>query len=733
MASSSDEDFGADSDYRRPTTPTRLLPARSAKQKKPVRNTRANACNYHETSDDDSDGFDSGADSPAEQTRSIEASGLKRKRVASSSQDMRRSKRTLRSAGSLITPQQSRKRKSPVKRKTPTNHGSIRTAARRPQTVCSLAGNWASLPYLVWRSVFDEIASPLRDLSAHDETKSEATRTLLASARSSKILAEPALTALYQAPPLMLCSTHQLLHTLMTPPDSTMFNYRPKVEVLRIEVEQTLSKKNLGKYLNLKELIQYLPRLKHIDLYTALDAKPWRQLDQSVRWKYSPELFNALHSIPPMGNPDLRDEGLTYLPLESWSWSARLIPAAWSMDNIRSIHSSPSFQSLRKITFINFQVPSVTSKIKDPIAIAAMDSPVIRDFASTISLLPMLEHLVLEASTVANGSLLEQLPKNLKHFELINCWDVEAEHMAGFLRDQGHSLKSIVLNHCQSLSLQFLPILGSACPNLEEIHVNTKYFRHHEFYNDDQPFWDVFLEPDQIPTWPTKLRCIDMQHLQFNEADGAARRFCKSLETSATRLPHLRKLVIDIKLKCDLNGRTRLRNYWTPRLQTIFKRPLVVPASVADASRLAQQLEQKAVLEPGRRKSLKACSTPMRRSIRLAEISSPDVTQDEASNASGREVRRRGQVRKEARRLGHESHDADDEGEDELSAELYTDPLKIDPAACQRLCDVVEIQLDNSRVVEERFVITDIRGGPESEEEEEEDPDWNGQDEDFDL
>ncbi|KAK8077262.1 hypothetical protein PG996_003432 [Apiospora saccharicola] len=733
MASSSDEDFGDDSDYRRPQTPTRKPPARSAKQKKPVRQTRSNARNYREPSDDESDGSASGADSVAEQTPHIEVGDRKRKRAASNCQDVRRTKRTLRSAGSPTTPEQSRKRSSPVKRKTPTNHRSVRHAAIRSQTACNLAGHWASLPYLVWRSVFDEIASPLRDLSAHDEIKSEATRTLLASARSSKILAEPALTALYQAPPLMLCSTHQLLHTLMTPPDSTMFNYRPKVEVLRIEVEQTLSKKNLGTYLNLKELIQYLPRLKHIDLYTALDAKPWRQLDQSVRWKYSPEMFNALQSMPPMGNPDLRDEGLTYLPLESWSWSARLIPAAWSMDEIRSIHSSQSFQSLRKITFINFQVPSVTSKIKDPIAIAAMDNPVIRDFASTILLLPKLEHLVLVASTVANGSLLEQLPRNLKHFELINCWDVEADHMVDFLRDRGHSLKSIVLNHCQSLSLQFLPILGSACPNLEEIHVNTKYFRHHEFYNDDQPFWDVFLEPGQIPTWPTTLRCIDMKHLQFNEAHVAAHNFCKSLETSATRLLHLRKLAIDIKLKCDLNTRTLLRNYWTKRLQTIFKRPLVVPASVADATRLAHQLEQKAVLEPGRRKSLKACSTPMRRSIRLAEISSPDVTQDEASNTSGREVSRRGQVRKEARRLGNESHDADDEGEDELSAELYTDPLKVDPAAVQRLCDVVEVQLDNSRAVEEQFVLADIRGGPESEEEEEEDHDWNGQDEDFDI
>ncbi|KAK7948075.1 uncharacterized protein PG986_008961 [Apiospora aurea] len=729
MASSSDEDFGADSDYKRPRTPTRRLPARTAKQKIPVRTTRASACNYRESSDDDSDGSASDADSSADQTLSVEANGGKRKRAASSSQD-RRSKRTLRSAGSPRTPQRPRKRNSPVKKKTPTNNRATRTAAIQSRDVCSLAGDWATLPYLVWRTIFDEIAAPLRDLSAREEVKSEASRTILASARASKILAEPALTALYQTPPLTPLSTHQLLHTLMTPPESTMFNYRPKIEVLRIEVEQTLSRKNMGTYLNLKELLQYLPRLKHIDLYTALDAKPWRQLDQSVRWKYSPELFNALQSMPPMGNPDLTDEGLTYLPLESWSWSARLIPPAWSMDEIRSIHSAPSFQFLRKITFINFQVPSVTSKIKDPIAIAAMDNPVIQDFASTITLLPKLEHLVLEASTVANGSLLEQLPRNLKHFELINCWDVEAEHMVDFLRDRGHSLKSIVLNHCQSLSLQFLPILGSACPDLEEIHVNTKYFRHHEFYNDDQPFWDVFLEPEQIPTWPTKLRCIDMQHLQFNEAYRAAHIFCKSLETSAHRLPHLRKLAIDIKLKCNLNVRTKLRNYWTPRLQTIFKRPLVVPTSVADASRLAKQLEQQAVLEPGRRKSLKACSTPMRRSVRIAEIiSSPDVTQDEASATSGREVSRRGQVRKEARRLGNESYDADGESDDELSAEVYTDPTKNSPV--QRLCNVVEIQLDNSRVVEEQFAMVDFRGGPESEEEEE-DPDWNGRDEDFD-
>ncbi|KAK8107927.1 uncharacterized protein PG998_009940 [Apiospora kogelbergensis] len=706
MASDSDESFGADSDYKRPQTPTRRPPARTAKQKQPVRWTRASACNYHESSDDELDGSATGADSAAaDQARSLDARSLKRKRVTSNNQDVRRSKRTLRSAGSPRTPP-AHNRNTSVKKRTPTSNRPVRTVAVRPQSLCSLAGDWATLPYLVWRTIFDEIASPLRQLSAREDegAQNEARHTLLSSARSSKILAEPALTALYQTPPLSLGveSALRLLRTLRAPPESTLFNYRPKVEGLRIEVDEILNRKKIGTYLSLNELVQYMPRLKHIDLYTALDAKPWRQLDQS-------------------------DEGLTFLPLESWSWSSRLIPQTWSKDMIREIHSTASFQSLRKITFINFQLPSVTSKEADPLVIAAMDEPHIRQVTSSILQLPKLEHLVLEASTVANGSLLEQLPRNLKHFELINCWDVEAEHMVDFLRDRGHSLKTIVLNHCQSLSLQFLPILASACPNLEEIHVNTKYFRHHEFYNDDQPFWDVFLEPDQIPTWPTKLRCIDMQHLQFSD-HRAARNFCKSLESSAERLLDLRSLAIDIKLKCDLDRRTKLRNYWTPRLQAIFKRPVVVPTSMTVA--LAKQFEKQAVIEPGRRKSSKACSTPMRRSIRLAEIvSSPDVTQDEASGTSGREVSRRSQVRKEARRLGNESYDADGESDDELSNEVNADPKKNTPV--QRLCNVVEIQLDNSRVVEEKFGMEHFFDGSGSESEEE-DPDWDGQDLEFD-
>ncbi|KAK8025486.1 hypothetical protein PG990_003309 [Apiospora arundinis] len=730
MASDSDEDFGADSDYKRPQTPTRRPPARNAKQKLPARSTRASTRNYHESSDDDLNGPVIDVDSDAaDQAHSLDTSNKKRKRVTSSNQDVRRSKRTHRSAGSPKTPQ-SRTRSAPVKKKTPTNNRSVRTVAIGPESPCSLAGDWARLPYLVWLNIFNELASPLRDLSAREDTgaQNEAKSTLLASARSSKILADPALTALYHTPLLPRReAAAQLLETLRTPPDSTMLNYRPKVVVLRIEVEENLSRKVFGTYLNLNELVQYLPRLQHIELYTALDAKPWRQLDKSVRWKYSPELFNALQSIPPMGNPDLIDEGLTYLPLESWSWSSRLIPLDWSMETLREIHAAPSFQSLRKITFINFQVPSVTSKTIDPIDIAAMDDPVIRDVASIISLMPRLEHLVFEASTVANGSLLEQLPKNLKHLELINCWEVDAEHMIDFLRDRGHSLQTMVLNHCQSLSLQFLPVLGSACPNLEEIHVDTKYFRHHEFYKDDKPFWEVFLRPDQIPTWPTKLRCIDMQHLQFSD-HRAARSFCKSLETSAERLPHLRRLSIDIKLNSTLDKRTKLRNYWAPRLQTIFKRPMVVPTSIT--ATLARQFEQQAVIEPGRRRSLKACATPIRRSIRLAEVlSSPDVTQDEASGTSGREASRRGQVKKEARRLGNESYDADGESDDELSNEINADPKKNTPV--QRLCDVVEIQLDNSRVVEDKFHWGDFADNPESEPEAE-DPDWNGQDLDFD-
>ncbi|KAK6825354.1 hypothetical protein PG987_012848 [Apiospora arundinis] len=701
MASDSDEDFGADSDYKRPQTPTRRPPARNAKQKLPARSTRASTRNYHESSDDDLNGPVIDVDSDAaDQAHSLDTSNKKRKRVTSSNQDVRRSKRTHRSAGSPKTPQ-SRTRSAPVKKKTPTNNRSVRTVAIGPQSPCSLAGDWARLPYLVWLNIFNELASPLRDLSAREDTgaQNEAKSTLLASARSSKILADPALTALYHTPLLPRReAAAQLLETLRTPPDSTMLNYRPKVVVLRIEVEENLSRKVFGTYLNLNELVQYLPRLQHIELYTALDAKPWRQLDK-------------LDVLAP-----------GELELELSPYTSGLVDG-----NVARDTRCPSFQSLRKITFINFQVPSVTSKTIDPIDIAAMDDPVIRDVASIISLIPRLEHLVFEASTVANGSLLEQLPKNLKHLELINCWEVDAEHMIDFLRDRGHSLQTMVLNHCQSLSLQFLPVLGSACPNLEEIHVDTKYFRHHEFYKDDKPFWEVFLRPDQIPTWPTKLRCIDMQHLQFSD-HRAARSFCKSLETSAERLPHLRRLSIDIKLNSTLDKRTKLRNYWAPRLQTIFKRPMVVPTSITAA--LARQFEQQAVIEPGRRRSLKACATPIRRSIRLAEVlSSPDVTQDEASGTSGREASRRGQVKKEARRLGNESYDADGESDDELSNEINADPKKNTPV--QRLCDVVEIQLDNSRVVEDKFHWGDFADNPESEPEAE-DPDWNGQDLDFD-
>ena len=719
MDSASDSDASS----HRPS-PTRQLPQRAAKTRAtapspPKRMTRSTATYF------DSSPSDAGHDETDNASDHGRLSTLRTRRPKIESSQT--------SAGS-------RKRRPAVP---PARHGGRQkrqrtqfsaSSKRKPPAEApppsTLPGDWNAVPYLIWRNTFDYVAQPLRDPSAKVREVLKASKTLFSAAVASKLLAEPALTALYQCPALTPVRAHLLLRTLALPPRDTLFAYRPKVETLQIEVDSTLCKKNLGAYLDLGNLIRYLPRLRDLELYHQLDMPPYRSLDASVRWRYRDELFEALNRVP-IGEPESAT-ATDYLPLESWSWSSRLIPKSWSLDRLRQVHSAPSFSTLRKITFVNFQLPSMSAKTKDPAAMATMDFPVTQQLAQAISALPRLNHLVMESSTVANGALLERLPKDLEHLELINCWDVDAEHMSAFLQSHGYSLRTLVLKHCQSLNLGFLPVLGPACPSLTELRVDMTYFRHHEFYKDDNPNYEVLLDSDQIPTWPTTLQCIDLYHLRFGEKLGAASNFYLSLENSAAKLRHLRHLVIRGRLDTVMEERIRFRKYWQSRLEDVFKRLEAAPTAVASRRKASAggadqgQNTARVTNTAGVRRS--------RRSTRLMDlVPSPVEEHDEVSAPiSEREKARITRLAKEAKRLQMPSPSA--ESDADVDTDELADPAhnyasnRLSPVFHQRLCDVCIIDFDNKRPSERQFGMDDFLSGDDESSESE----WNGEDEGFD-
>ncbi|KAI8634412.1 hypothetical protein F5Y19DRAFT_413338 [Xylariaceae sp. FL1651] len=598
---------------------------------------------------------------------------------------------------------------------------------------------WHTLPYHVWLRVFDSVAAPIRDIASRIDDVAEALGTLLSGAQACKATAEPALTGLYKCPPFHRANFNkspqvsfaQFLTTLALPPSETLVRYRPKVEILRIDVDTLLSKKVQGVQLTLKRVIKNLPRLSHLELYHPSDDPPYRDLNVHLRWRLAEgDLLEALGAVPDE-NPSADDQTAP-TALQSWRWNSRLVPETFTLDRLSEIHKLPSFQNLRKLAYVNYQLPSLThfsARVRDSQEAQNSDVQAIAHLAASISVLPNLEHLVIESSTLANGSLLERLPKTLTHLELVNCWEITSEDLATFLISHGNSLVHLTLKHCQSLSLGFLPVLGASCPNLAHLEVDLSYFSHHAFYADNKPEYAVLLGVDQVPTWPSSIQSIEIIHMR-NWTREAAEMFFDSLMNNASRLPHLRRLEFKVILNIEWRQRQEMRQSLADQMTRIFKRKSKPPKE-QKTLRQIREMKPKVLI------STTTSKPTARRSIRIADQSSTPVAVDGgALSSSGRDLDKILPVSKdlESLKLVASTFDADDEdsSEDELAmshADAYQSRHKNTTSSgvslrnndCfHGLCDIVDIQVDNQRPAERQYDMEDFLDSPE-----ESDPEWN--------
>ncbi|KAK0705132.1 hypothetical protein B0H67DRAFT_649497 [Lasiosphaeris hirsuta] len=599
------------------------------------------------------------------------------------------------------------------------------TATEEAPAEPAIIPDWLSLPYFVLVQIFQYASAPLND--------QDSVSWLLATSRVCRTFLEPALTALYQCPPLLTRPmAHNLVTLLARDPSTTKFNYRVKVEKLRIDVEEIAAKAFRGQQLDLKTLITSLPRLKVLDFSHPLDLPPYRRLDDNLRWHYPDALFEALNGTPPSGGAV---DGIPPTKLTGWRWNRRMMEPDMDLAQIRSLHLKPAFASLKKLCFINYQVPSLKARRpEDAEEALAQDRAFVQSFADAISALPDLEYLSIESSTVVNEDLLACLPESIKTLELLNCWEVFSEEFASYLLSRGHKLEHLSLHHNQSLNLGFLSVLGTACPNLQTLSVDLKNFNHHEFYHDSDPNYEDVLTVDQIPKWPESLEIIEMRNMRKWTAE-AAEVFFQSLVDSAPRLPKLRHLALKAMLDIPFRQRSAIRDKWAAKLKRVFLRKQVDPRPFFTLRPKPNRDEEKAKKAAAKTRAAAKLSgtanSASRRSNRLAEqFSNPSSR----SSSVGRDLRQaRAKPSYVEPDTDVEVSEADEESADESRPSSAPTPASQDTQAesdffRHGMCESVDIQLDNQKPRERTWQMEDFMD--ENASDDLSDEDWSGDRED---
>lgn len=386
--------------------------------------------------------------------------------------------------------------------------------------------------------------------------------------------------------------------------------------------------------------------------------------------------------------------------------------------------------------------------------------------ANAICALPKLEHLILESSTLVNSAFLPLLPTGLKNLELINCWEVNSEDFARFLMSHGSQLRSMTLNHNQSLSLSWLPVLAAACPKLEVLRADYNYFNLHATYHDATPIYEILLQPGEVPAWPKSLQILELTDLRKWELE-ACEMFFQSLVDSSADLPYLRRLVVHGGLSnLGWRDRAQFRDTWNNTLRRVFKRrfePCRPHYTLSDGftERVKTSESMASVATPVRRTSRphrRSASGPLESAAQveeqLVEVSEDDGPKQEPSPQTPRRPVR--QARKQGVKYTEDSSEEEVEEvqitdreaarQRHMDRELrvlrataglfaaHHDSLPSSPPSTpgnndegrqkvhiQGLCEVVDIKIDNQRPTEWQVTEADfLDSEPEG------DDDWNG-------
>lgn len=606
----------------------------------------------------------------------------------------------------LSTPRKKKKATSAAPRNTP------KKGHQLPEFPSSgVIPAWQTLEWTTLVQVFEFASYPL-DNKAN-------VHWLLSASLTCKAFHAPALKALYKSAMPQLISMNvankyaTLMRHLAAESEAALArkdHRRTMVESLVVEVSSLPHSQNPT--FDIAELILSLPRLSYVELFHDFDLPPYRKLDwKAKKWTYHPELIDALR---------VAGDAEGALRLKSWTWSERLMTQSL-VEDMQRIHGWATFSQLRKLAFVNFQVPSLrTPKGKDENdnAVFEKDKDHISLVATSLSSVQNLKHLVLESSTVVDGQFLSLLPKTIEHLEIVNCWEVTADMLSEYLITHGRALRQLTLHNNQSLSLSFLPLLGGHCPELRELSMDLLTYSHLEFYNNSGPIYDQLLTVNDVPVWPKKIEAIELEQLAKWDAE-TAEMFFQSFVDQAPHLPHLRHLAVKAMLDVPWRQRSEFRDKWVKKLKKVFlhktKKPRPYHSLVQWPLSEAGQPIEKEARPLGAENNVEI--SPPRRSTRTRFT--PHVPIPIPLPVARKRKRSSTMITRDLRHskranISYRDPDTDEDldleessSEDELQQEEEPSPLSSPPTSpapdaeddyfIHGLCDVVNIRFDNQK------------------------------------
>lgn len=238
-------------------------------------------------------------------------------------------------------------KKSPPNRKTKNLSKPTKQAAPVPPPIPSdgKISKWNTLPYEVLSQIFNYAFSA----ELEHETGSVASRRvnhpntwIMRTARKvCRAFAEPALTAFYQSPNLLAPRWLEDFSALVKQPnDQHLYSYNMKVTSLKVSA-RTLESFAKERPSSFAEAVSNLPRLSSLVITHQLDEAPYEHQGRLPRWKYPPDLFEAL------------DQGNIHL--ESWRWNANLVDQPDSNGLQGYVESKLSYSVAVVLTYIQTQ------------------------------------------------------------------------------------------------------------------------------------------------------------------------------------------------------------------------------------------------------------------------------------------------------------------------------------------------------------------------------------------
>jgi hypothetical protein len=544
---------------------------------------------------------------------------------------------------------------------------------------------WHTLPFHVLLSIFDYAYEQQIQASANN-----ASVWLSNVARTCTTFAEPALTILYRKPLLINGRRIQDFTNhiaLARNSDRQFLNYPSKVKHLRID------ERVIPSGFDLVRLIQDLPQLAHIELYSSKDLRPLRGHSHIIAekyWKYPNNLFEVIRECK--------------LPLVSWQWNYNLGSLGMLLEsgdsNTNSQALSSPFHKLKEMIYTsliscqqvqNYPLPFGYLK---PMVYDAVDLDLVPALA--LSEMKYLRLLRLEYCKAVTGMWLQHLPKHITTLELCCCPGVDAAGFQEYLESHGSELRTLVLDHNINLGLDFLSILKLACPHLRELSMDLIYFDIDRVSVVMKPGYENILPAGLTPTWPTELEKLNLSHLRRWESSEQLVTFFESIIENAENLPKLRHLALSISINLTWHERAGFRDKWTSLFEKVFLRKTKSPATFLQSFKAYRLYKESLTQKPKHKRSSSHDSSASSSAGRLRPKRRVNYTSD-GSNVAGSQMSLRGRVFAALK--------------DGPSVSQATEG---DTQYIHGLCDVVDIRIDNSRPKEREFRESDMLDSEES-------------------